>query len=436
MRKYLNPQFGLRSIIIGLIFSLSVVGCGSDGKSESKSFKTDLEKENLKGEVVFVDNGWQHLEFNDNGMIIKEIYFSSDYPNSIQELVYIYEANKIIKCIDTRNPMDEGLQEFVNSYSYNENLLSKIDHESNGNYIDEYYYNSSNLLIEYRMTMKYDQTVAIYSTKYYYTENKLDSSYFETTYPVDKFFTKTKSYYDKNGNKMKFISITKDGISTGYIEYKDNFEINRKIISKDGTEEYKTSYVFDKNGNWIKKITTSNSGEEQVEERKLFYKGDYYSNLLDEINIHKQKIKSQTTNSSNSGVIGGGGSNNNNETNNYQQQNNQQQNNQQQNNQQQNTQSEKRKCGPCRGTGQCQKCTVPQNVRYKQGEYPNDHKEIRIGMRVCNQCGGNTMNFGADKNKGCYVCKATGWVYCLDCNVYGNGRNIGKCRTCNGTGVH
>ena len=44
------------------------------------------------------------------------------------------------------------------------------------------------------------------------------------------------------------------------------------------------------------------------------------------------------------------------------------------------------------------------------------------------------MNFGADKNKSCYLCKASGWLYCPECNVYGNGSNIGKCQRCKGTG--
>lgn len=102
--------------------------------------------------------------------------------------------------------------------------------------------------------------------------------------------------------------------------------------------------------------------------------------------------------------------------------------------QQENNQPVKRKCYRCNGTGDCPKCSVPQNVRYKKGESPNDHKEVRLGMIVCNQCGGNTMNWGHEENKSCYVCKATGWLYCPTCNVYGNGRNIGKCGECNGTG--
>ena len=95
---------------------------------------------------------------------------------------------------------------------------------------------------------------------------------------------------------------------------------------------------------------------------------------------------------------------------------------------------EKRKCYSCNGTGQCPKCSKPQRVRYKQGESPSDHNEIRLGMIVCTQCGGNLMNWGSDKNKSCYLCKASGWLNCRECNSNGNGNYIGKCQRCEGTG--
>ena len=77
---------------------------------------------------------------------------------------------------------------------------------------------------------------------------------------------------------------------------------------------------------------------------------------------------------------------------------------------------------------------MPQTVRFKQGEEPRNHTEIRQGMIVCPQCGGNLMNWGADKNKSCYLCKASGWVTCRECNVGGTGNRLGKCNHCEGTG--
>ena len=55
-------------------------------------------------------------------------------------------------------------------------------------------------------------------------------------------------------------------------------------------------------------------------------------------------------------------------------------------------------------------------------------------MIVCTQCGGNLMNWGSDKNKSCYLCKASGWLYCPECNSSGNGSYKGKCKRCKGSG--
>lgn len=105
------------------------------------------------------------------------------------------------------------------------------------------------------------------------------------------------------------------------------------------------------------------------------------------------------------------------------------------NNSSSNTQTLHQKCFECRGTGQCSDCSKPQTVRYKKGESPRNHNEIRLGMVICPQCGGNLMNWGADEKESCYLCKKwSGWVLCRKCNSNGDGRSIGKCQKCMGTG--
>ncbi len=99
------------------------------------------------------------------------------------------------------------------------------------------------------------------------------------------------------------------------------------------------------------------------------------------------------------------------------------------------TQIQSQKCFECRGTGQCSDCSKPQTVRYKKGESPRNHNEIRLGMVICPQCGGNLMNWGADEKESCYLCKKwSGWVLCRKCNSNGDGRSIGKCQKCKGSG--
>lgn len=105
------------------------------------------------------------------------------------------------------------------------------------------------------------------------------------------------------------------------------------------------------------------------------------------------------------------------------------------NNSSRNTQTPNQKCFDCRGTGQCSDCSKPQVVRYKKGEIPRNHNEIRLGMVICPQCGGNLMNWGTNEKESCYLCKKwSGWVLCRKCNSNGDGRSLGKCQKCNGTG--
>jgi hypothetical protein len=105
------------------------------------------------------------------------------------------------------------------------------------------------------------------------------------------------------------------------------------------------------------------------------------------------------------------------------------------NNSTKSNQIQNQKCFDCRGTGQCSDCSKPQVVRYKKGEIPRNHNEIRLGMVICPQCGGNLMNWGANEKESCYLCKKwSGWVLCRKCNSNGDGRFLGKCQKCKGTG--
>jgi hypothetical protein len=204
------------------------------------------------------------------------------------------------------------------------------------------------------------------------------------------------------------------------IVFKDGLEIERQ--NEDGTIQYE--YDKDEIGNWIRRKSVG-SRPEFISTREIYYKGDdissfytIYDNIKNEVisKITSTKEKNNVTinNNENSNqllILDNNESNKNTDT-----------------------RLEKRKCSSCNGTGQCPKCSKPQRVRYKQGESPNDHNEIRQGMIVCTQCGGNLMNFGADKNKSCYLCKASGWLYCSECNSNGNGSYLGKCQRCKGAG--
>ena len=187
------------------------------------------------------------------------------------------------------------------------------------------------------------------------------------------------------------------------------------------------NYTYDIKNNWIEKTKISNNSKDQyVVKRKIIYKGENYTEFIAKYDLFTLKYKSSSKELDRSSInlekeipsvpVFQSQDNQNKISNNTSQH------------------QEKRKCYSCNGTGQCLKCSKPQRVRYKQGESPNDHNEIRQGMIVCHQCGGNLMDFGSDKNKSCYLCKASGWLNCRECNSNGNGNYIGKCQRCKGTG--
>jgi hypothetical protein len=106
-----------------------------------------------------------------------------------------------------------------------------------------------------------------------------------------------------------------------------------------------------------------------------------------------------------------------------------------QNNSSSNSQTSKKKCTQCKGTGGCYICSVTQKVRNSNTVGQSHHNEIRYGMKVCNQCGGNGIKYGFNKdNLICEDCKGTGWKLCDVCNKWGNGLKLGRCKWCNGDG--
>jgi hypothetical protein len=106
-----------------------------------------------------------------------------------------------------------------------------------------------------------------------------------------------------------------------------------------------------------------------------------------------------------------------------------------QNNSSSNSQTSKKKCTQCKGTGGCYICSVTQKVRNSNTVGQSPHNEIRYGMKVCNQCGGNGIKYGFNKdNLICEDCKGTGWKLCDVCNKWGNGLKLGRCKWCNGDG--
>lgn len=378
---------------------------------KSKLPKNDLEKMNLNGEVILIkDVDDNYYFFNDQGFIIKS-YFVSNTSKKIANYFYI---NNILSKVITNSRDENDLSEEIETYSYNNNKLqykvsttTKNTNEGIVKSKTSYYYNSENLVMDSTIEISENFILPFFAIKRlnYYTYNGNN---------ISKIETKSKwafSNNDLNDQKIKY--------NNSQSIYENGLEIERE----NSDQKIKFDYDKDQIGNWVTKKSMG-AKNEFTTTRILFYKGDDISTYEEKFNFTKDAIfNSNLVNSKTSNKIKKDqisleveSLNNDSETKKFKGQ-----------------QEQKRNCYSCNGTGLCPKCSKPQRVRYKQGESPNDHNEIRLGMIVCTQCGGNLMNWGSDKNKSCYLCKASGWLYCPECNSSGNGSYIGKCKSCKGS---
>ena len=325
-------------------------------------------------------------------------------------------------------------------YSYNNDILSTITYQNKYyNFIEKYKYEDDKL-VEMKKelhTKTKEHKSSLETTTYFYSKNndldstievrldengELESKYLKV-YLQNGLLKSEKNYYKFSDNTSslnlrEFIYNDKNDI----IEEKSTDLKENKIYS------YKYTYIYDDKNNWIEKTKkySDSKNKDEVVKRRIFYKGQNYSEFISKYDLFILKYKSTSI------ELDGSTSQSEEESPSFQVFQSQDNENQVSNNTPQ--EREQRKCYSCNGTGQCPKCSKPQRVRYKQGESPNDHNEIRLGMIVCSQCGGNLMNWGSDKNKSCYLCKASGWLYCPECNSNGNGSYLGKCQRCKGTG--
>ena len=400
------PLKKIVELIFLSILLLSFVSCGKHTN------QNDLEKMNLKADVILLkDIDDEYYFFDDNGFITKS-YSSYEKFKSISN--YYYINNKLSKIVTISRDID-----------------------GTGEKLYTYYYDDNGLLQYNILNGKKGNEIEYIRTTYYYIENKLvKDSTFETVGNSLNYFI---AHIQINNYDYKENNVHTEKIKSKYFfskqefdQYKKDYSFSNSIYS-DGLElerensddKIKFEYSKDQIGNWLTKKSVG-AKNEFTSTRVIYYIGDDVTTYEQTFNAIKdailgtnqsigknthENIQEQTSGKSE-------GSNNLVASQTYNS----------------NQLEEKRKCSSCNGKGQCPKCSKPQRVRFKQGESPHDHNEIRLGMIVCKQCGGNLMNFGADKNESCYLCKASGWLYCPECNSNGNGSYLGKCQRCKGTG--
>lgn len=109
----------------------------------------------------------------------------------------------------------------------------------------------------------------------------------------------------------------------------------------------------------------------------------------------------------------------------------------------QNTTPQQQSCFGCKGTGECRSCSKTFRVHYwdDRSNGWKDRNESRKGYTMCSDCQGSGVKYKRGDYSGwvverkCHVGTCNdGWTFCKECNSYGSGRDIGKCRECRGTG--
>lgn len=386
------------------------------------SFKNDLRKENLNGDVSLVVEEFQDesnksliiKEFDKDGYLVKE--FSSNNSNST-----LYEYNYNDKKLINRNSIQingdkKNYEKTLYEYSEDGKLLKETIIYDNKQRIIEYIYNGEKLdkkLQDKSTTTNYYYSVYLDSTKTEHTPTLIDGEEQQTI---------VVNCFNEKGLKIKEI------VRNCYLLKCDSFVILSKYdiygnminsVIQGETDSLFISYTYDNKQNWILKNATRGDKIEYSSTRKVLYLGDDISNYLKVIEEFKR----------NSSIVG---SNENLEA--------------KQNpqtytsNDIENSSNQSGLCSECNGTGKCRGCNRVFQKPYLKNGYYQKISETKVGYTLCNLCIGKGFK---DKNIGSgyeiigdcssYKCQ-DGWEGCYLCNPSGQRNNIGQCVKCRGTG--
>lgn len=407
-----------------------LVSCGGN---KTDNNKTDLSELDLKGDVNFLVEGYSFTEFNENGMKKKSIYYDKSYNDVYNEKDFIYENGLLVKDILVITFPDGKQESNETLYQYQNGLLSKV-YFDNGQH--EYFYDKENNLIEKKITLSFEGFKPHTSIeKYFYTNKKLDYSLFTNPVGSTNENSGWKNYYNENGKVKRYETENfswfpgqPSNVITDFA-YKDNLLIKEESKSENGVSETLYSYEFDKKGNWIKKVSSTN-GMENVEERQIFYKGNDYSKIISELNMTKTNFKKGFKEPQNSKNLNGSNQSSRSST--------------ESQTFGESSNTNKSKCYHCNGTGKCAKCNQVFRKQYYKGDgVYEDRNETRPGSVMCQDCWGRghkqkKRHFGGwEPSEDCHVggCH-DGWVVCRECNPNGNSPNLGVCQYCKGTGLY
>jgi hypothetical protein len=418
MKNYLN----LFPLFFILLFSCSE---STKESAAEKEVETDLKKENLKGDVIMVvdESDWElsFTSYNSDGNRETNFfgsknnsYFKDDF-NYVNKLLTSMSTNKfgearteILKYDEKNNLISQELPNYRSIFNFYDNDNKKIKDST-------YYYSPKKIEVikyTYKSDGNRDSTIQHkYESgmTYYLLGKSINSKDF------DLFFYIVKENEDKNLiAKYKYL-FNGNGDD-------EKTEIQDVINDTVYITTYK--YVYDKHKNWIKSEEFVNNKLYEVVNRKIFYKGDDVSTYILKMNQIINSSREKGTIGSNR-VPSPGNSSQSGES-----------------IEKGNNSSQSKKCYQCNGSGQCRECskTFKRNYYKGNGSY-DDRNETKPGYVMCNDCWGRghkqvKRNEGGWEPGGdCHVSGCMdGWIFCRSCNYSGNGRNIGKCERCKGSG--
>lgn len=362
--------------LLAILIVFFLFSCQSNSKNAPTSIKkyseyTDLEKMNLKGDVIgfskYDSETSDHTSFIfiNNGNISNEFLYyplQADGSHLYRYANYIFNNNLLVFKIELSRGGDDQYTKEYEKYSYEKNLLVKIN-----TYGDDW---TERSIISYDNSGFPKKEIEIYQSNdqyneyyYYWKDGKLDSTI--------RFYGKVlkdKNYY-KDGRVIKKIDYNEDGSVNN--KYSANFEYKLDRFNNDTAI--------------IKKDLSGNILEGGTQTRVIKYKGEditHYVNTLIEMHSLVQELgsdKSTTVNDFNTEIYD--------------------------NSQSAPVVKEKIMCNRCGGTGQkiCERC-------YGKGE------------TRCYRCNGTGV---ANDGRRCIYCTG-GYERCTGCQ----GRTRISCDGC------
>jgi hypothetical protein len=338
---------------MAILITTFLFSCQSNNKNSPTYVKkyseyTDLEKMNLKGGVIGIDD--YHYPCSNN--------------NNCYLFTFYNEGGNIEKTFDSRD--DQLILEqniYLNNRLQN-NIRYSYFNIANVNNSIYYFKYDSNFNLQKR-TIYDPADRSTYEAMYFYDENG---------FPKEEIEAESKKLtFWSNGNLDSISAFFNNKLS--FKEYYLNGRIVKRLIySLDGdkintNDSYTCTYFLDKNGNDIKLVNTYFNGKKDSLFRKIFYKGDDISIYYDKYIELVVKINS----------IGYNNVGENNSYNDFQEQ---------------PQQKEKIMCNRCGGTGQkiCERC-------YGKGEtrcYRCNGTGVANDGRKCIYCTG-----GYERCTGC-----------------------------------